>query len=244
MHYLEVIWRTALGFVALLFMMRLSGKQQVAHLSLGEYVVGITIGSTASFLSVAVNEAFLPTFLGLVLWVAFGIALNNATLRSRRWGKILRGEPTIVIQNGRILEEAMRKVPNFTIDDLLMLLRAKNVFDLSQVEFAVLELDGTLSVVMKSQYRPVTPHDLGVATSYEGLSIELVYDGRIIRKNLAGAGLSEKWLRDKLTARGIPGLDKVMLALLQPDGTLYVDVKDDQPVRIDVSDYEGQAEKL
>ncbi len=244
MDYLEVVWRTFAAFAGLLVMMRLSGKQQISHLSLFEYIVGITIGSTASFLSVDVKEPFLPTLVGLLLWVGFGIVMNNIALRSRRWGKILRGEPTILIQNGRILEEAMRKIPNFTIDDLLMMLRGKGVFDLSQVEFAVLELDGTLSVVKKSQHRPVTPSDLGVATGYEGLPVELVYDGQVIEKNLRGTRLDRKWLAEKLKARGVPSLDKVMLAQLNTDGTLYVDLKDDQPLKIDISDYQGQMEKM
>lgn len=244
MDYLEVFGRTLAAFAGLLVMMRLSGKQQVRHLNVFEYIVGITIGSTASFLSVDIKESFLPTLLGLVMWVGFGILLNNISLRSRRWGKILRGEPTILIQNGRLLEEAMHKVPNFTIDDLLMGLRNKDVFDLSQVEFAVLELDGSLSVVKKSQHRPATPSDLGVATGYEGLPVELVYDGQVIDKNLKGARLDRVWLEKQLEARGIPSLDKVMLAQLNTDGTLYVDVRNDQPVKIDVSDYEGQMEKM
>jgi len=244
MDYLEVFGRTLAAFAGLLVMMRLSGKQQVQQLSIFEYIVGITIGSTASFLSVDIKEAFFPTLLGLVMWVGFGILLNNISLRSRRWGKILRGEPTILIQNGRILEEAMRKVPNFTVDDLLMGLRSKDVFDLSQVEFAVLELDGSLSVVKKSQHRPVTPHDLGLPTSYEGLPVELVYDGRIIEKNLKGANLDREWLLARLKAQGVADLDEVMLAQLNTDGTLYVDRRNDQPLKIDISDYEHQMEKM
>ncbi len=244
MDYLEVGWRTLLAFAGLLVMMRFSGKQQISHLSMFEYIVGITIGSTASFLSVDIKEPFLPTLLGLGLWVAFGILLNNVALRSRRWGKLLRGEPTIVIQNGRILEKAMHKVPNFTIDDLMMMLRNKDVFDLSEVEFAILELDGSLSVIKKSQYRPVQPKDLGLSTNYEGLPIELVYNGQVIEKNLKGANLDRRWLEATLKARGIPGLGEVMVAQLESDGSLYVDVRDDQPLRIDISDYKGQAEKM
>ncbi len=244
MDYLEVAGRTAAAFAGLLVMMRLSGKQQVQHLNIFEYIVGITIGSTASFLSVDIKEPFFPTLLGFVMWVSFAILLGNISLRNRRWGKILRGEPTILIQNGRLMEKAMRQVPNFTIDDLMMMLRNQGVFDLSQVEFALLELDGTVSVVRKSQHRPVTPHDLGIPTTYEGLPVELVYDGQIIEKNLKGAGLDRAWLERQLETRGIPSLDRVMLAQLNTDGMLFVDVRDDQPVKIDASDYEGQMEKL
>lgn len=244
MNYLEVFGRTLAAFAGLLLMMRLSGKHQVGQLSIFEYVVGITIGSTASFLSVDIEENFLPTLLGLVLWVTFGILMNNITLRNRRWGKLLRGEPTIVIENGRILEKALRKVPNYTIDDLLMSLRQKDVFDLSQVEYAILELDGRLSVIKKSQHRTVTPHDLGIATSYEGLGIELIYDGQVIEKNLEGAHLDRAFLQRELEARGIPRLEDVMFAQLNTDGTLYVDRRNDQPIKVDISDYDHQAEKL
>jgi len=207
-------------------------------------VVGITIGSTASSLSIETNNPFLPAFLALVIWVTLGILLNNITLRSRRWGKILRGEGTVLIENGRILEENLRKVPNLTIDDLLMMLRTKDVFEVSQVEFAILELNGQLSVLKKSQHRPLTPKDINVPTSYEGLPIELIYDGRVIDKNLAGARLDRKWLMDTLEARGVKDMKDVMFAQLSTDGTLYVDLRNDQPVTIDISDYMKQLEEL
>jgi len=242
--YLEVTWRTLAAMTALLVMARLSGKQQVAHLTIFEYITGITIGSTASALAINLDQPFLPILLGLVLWVGATILLNNLGLRSRRLGKVIRGEPTILIENGRIVEEALRQVPNLTLDDLLMELRKKGVFNVSQVEYAVIELDGSLSVLPKSQYRSVQPHDLKLDTSYEGLGIELVYDGRVVRKNLAGARLDEEWLRGKLAERGVTDLSQVMLAQLNTDGTLYVDLRDDQPITIDVSDYKRQLEKL
>jgi len=242
--YLEVLWRTLAAYAGILLMTRLSGKQQVRQLNFFEYVVGITIGSTASTLSVNTTEPFLPTLLGLVLWVGLGIFLHNLGLRSRRWGKILRGEPTLVIQNGRILEKALRRMPNFTVDDLLMLLRNKDVFDVGQVEYAMLELDGTLSVLKKSEYQSPTAKDLKLKKKPVTLPTELVYDGRIIAKNLAGLGKDEDWLRRQLRAHKVERLEDVVLAQLGPDGTMYVDVRDDQPIRFDVSDYEGQAEKL
>ncbi len=244
MTYLQVFWRTLAAFAGLLVMMRLSGKQQVRHLNVFEYIVGITIGSTASFLSVDIKEPFLPTLLGLIMWVAFGILLNNVSLRNRKWGKILRGEPTILIQKGQILEEAMHKIPNFTIDDLLMGLRAKEVWDISQVECAMLELDGGLSVVKKSQYRPAEPRDFHMKTPEEGLAVELIYDGQVIEKNVKGAGLDRQWLEERLKQQGVKKLSDVMLAQLNVDRSLYVDLRDDKPLTLDVSDYEGQMEKM
>jgi len=244
MDYLEVTLRTLGSMAALLIMARLSGKQQVAHLTIFEYITGITIGSTASTLAISLDKPFLPILLGLTLWMGATIFLNNVHLRSRRLGKVVRGEPTILIENGRILEKALRRMPNLTLDDVLMELRKKGVFNISQVEYAILELDGSLSVLRKSQYRPVQPQDLKVGTPYEGLGIELVYDGRIVKKNLAGARLDEEWLKRTLAGRGVTDLSRVMLAQLNTDGTLYVDLRDDQPLTIDVSDYAKQLEKV
>lgn len=244
MDYLEVFWRTALGFVALGILARISGKQLIAQLTLFEFIIAITVGSVASTLTVNLAEPFLPVLFGLALWMVFGLAFHFVAIRSRRVAKILRGEPTIIIENGRILEKNLAEMPNYSLDDLLGALRVKGVFNLSEVEFAMLELDGSLSVRRKSQFRPVTPADLQVKTSYEGVATEIIYDGQIVEKNLKETGLDHEWLRATLRARGIMDIDKVFLAHLNTDGTLYVDVREDRPVKIDPSDYDNQLEKI
>lgn len=242
MDLLTVTWRSVAGFVVLLVLMRISGKQQVAQLTVFEFVLAITIGSLAADLSVQTNDPFTSIALGLIIWTTLGLLLSAVSVRSRRWSKILHGEGTILVENGHILERNLRKSPNMTLDDLLMMLRSNGAFELREVEFAVHELDGTLSVLKKSQHRPATPSDLQISTRYEGLPIELIYDGRVVEKNLKGARLDRDWLIERLRTQGVHDLRQVMLAQLYTDGKLYVDRRNDQPVTIDISDYDNQLE--
>ena len=137
------------------------------------------------------------------------------------------------------MEKNLKKM-RYTLDDLLIQLRHRGIFDLKEVEFALLETTGQLSVLKKSQYAPVTPHDLKIPTKYKGLSTELIYDGKVIDINLKRFNLDRAWLEQQLKAQGIQSPREVFLALLNTEGELYVNRYQDQgqPVT-DLSDYEN-----
>ncbi len=207
-------------------------------MSFFEYVNGITIGSIAATLSVDTNIRPLALWIGLAIWTAGVYALEKLSLVSLRIGKYLDGEPTILIMNGRIMENALGRL-NLRVSDLLGLLRGQGAFDISEVEFAILETDGQLSVLKKSQYQPLTPNDMGVSTQYKGISTEVIYDGVVVDANLKQVNLDRKWLMAELRKRGIKGPSEVLLALLQTSGELYVDLYDDRgKVSTDISDEE------
>ncbi len=113
---------------------------------------------------------------------------------------------------------------NYTFDYLNQQLRQEKVFDISQVEFAVLEPSGELSIQLKSQNRPLTPKDIELPTGYEGVATEIVLDGQIVEKNLQRNGLSEDWLYKELNKKGIDDVKKVAFAALATNGNLYVDL--------------------
>lgn len=148
MTYGEILFRTATSFVALLVLTRLLGKKQVGHLTFFNYVTGITFGSTTAEIIVNRQITLLQGISSLVLWslLAFSVALIG--LRSVKAREILDGQPTILVKQGKILEEALAK-QHLNIDDLSMLLRNKDVFSPEDVEFAILEPDGKLSVLKK-----------------------------------------------------------------------------------------------
>jgi len=234
-----VIFRSTLAFLSLLIYARILGKQQVAQLTFFEYVTGITIGSIASEMSVDLTSKVLPHALGLFIWFALPLALQYLTAKSRLIGKIVNGEPVVVIQNGKLLDKNMR-LTRYRVDDLLEQLRSKNVFDLGKVEFALLESNGGLSVLLKSQHQPVTPADLGIATQYDGLPTELIVDGEVQLQNLEDVGLSLEWLSRELQSRGIQSPADVFYAALNTRGELFVDVYQDKLNDAqDVSDYSG-----
>lgn len=223
MTYGEILFRTATSFVALLVLTRLLGKKQVGHLTFFNYVTGITFGSTTAEIIVNRQITLLQGISSLVLWslLAFSVALIG--LRSVKAREILDGQPTILVKQGKILEEALAK-QHLNIDDLSMLLRNKDVFSPEDVEFAILEPDGKLSVLIKEELLPATKKDIKVNVApVHNIPTELIVDGKIVEKNLNKIDVSIVWLNQQLKKANIHSLDQVFYAELQLDGSLYID---------------------
>lgn len=151
---LVVVVRGIIAFFTLLIFTRILGKTEISQLTYFDYVNGITIGSIAATLTTNLNERALPEWVGLATWTGAVIIMQLIALKSRYLSKYLNGEPVVVIMNGQIMEDAMKKM-RYHLNELLVQLREKGVFDISQVEFAVLETSGKLSVLKKSTYQPV-----------------------------------------------------------------------------------------
>lgn len=236
---LTVLFRSFIAFFTLLIYARILGKQQITQLNFFEYVTGISIGSIAASMSVDLTSRALPHFAGLTMWFVLTFALQYISVKVRWLAKLIGGEPTVVIQNGKILDRNM-KILRYRLDELLEQLRVQKVFDIGEVEYALLETNGNLSVLLKSQHQPVTPGDLGIATEYEGLAVELIMDGRIQDQNLAQVNLTREWLVGELKKRGINSPKDVFYAVLNTRGDLFVDIYQDKLQSVsDVSDYPG-----
>lgn len=233
---IQVILRTTAAFFAILLITRLLNKEQVGQLTFYEYVTGITIGSMAATIAIDTNVKLFPDMVGLFIWAFLTFLMGYISLVSRPARKLLEGEPTVLVHNGKILESNMAKL-RYNLDDLLIQLRSKSAFNLADVEFAILEPNGQLSVLLKSQKRPVTPEDLQIPTQYEGVSTELVLDGQIIVQNLTQLQLDQGWLMTQLAKHGVKNVGEVMLASLDSQGNLFVDLKRDRMGQVvDVTD--------
>jgi len=218
-----VLVRSIIGFFTLLIFARLLGKQQISQLTFFEYVLGITIGSIAASLSVDLTSRAWPHWVGLFTWTAIVFTLQWISVRSPCAAKYLVGEPTIIIMNGQIMENNMRKI-RYTTSDLLEQLRDKGVFDLNQVAYAVLETDGQLSVLLKPEFQPVTPQDLNITPQNVGPGVELVSNGIVIEENLKKINQDRLWLESQLKEHGIENFSEVFLATYIPEtGEFYID---------------------
>ncbi len=224
--YLEILFKSLGAFVAVIFITRLVGKSQVGGLTITDWVNGIVVGSIAASLVTSVGEPAGYYAMGLLLFTTFTILSQWVGMKFRPAHKMLSDEPTVVVHNGKILEGCMRKM-RYTIDDLTSQLRQKGAFNIADVEFAIAEPDGQLSVLLKSQVAPVTPQDLNIPTKYQGVPSELVVDGVIIEQNLKQNHLDEDWLLGELQKQGIESLQEVFYASLDSDGNLYIDKKRD-----------------
>jgi uncharacterized membrane protein YcaP (DUF421 family) len=207
------------------------GKQQVAQLTFFDYVVGITIGSIASTLSVQVNENTLATLVGMVTWTTLAILLAVLGMKSVWVRNVSGGKATVVVQNGKILENNLKRI-RIPIDELNSELRTQGVFNLSDVEFAMFEPGGKISVQKKSQKQPLTPGDLNIPTEYDGLPTNLIIDGKVLIDALHSLSLSKAWLYHQLGKQNIHDAFEVSLAQLDTKGNLYVDLKGDNPYYI------------
>ncbi|MBZ9689118.1 DUF421 domain-containing protein [Clostridium estertheticum] len=218
--------RGIIGFFTLLIFTRVLGKQQISQLTFFDYVVGITIGSTASSLTTDLTSRAWPHWVGLFTWTVLCLILQLITLKSKTVEKYLDGEPTIVIANGKILEESMKKF-RYTIGDLLEQLRDKDVFDLGDVAYAVLEKNGQLSILKKAECDSVTPKDLKIKASIANIDVEVIYDGTILQDNLTSINRNEKWLMTKLKKKGINDANEVFLATYNATSGLFIDRYED-----------------
>lgn len=236
---LVVLVRSIIGFFTLLIFAKILGKQQISQLAFFDYVLGITIGSIAASLASDLSSRAWPHWVALLTWAALGYLMEFITMKWRYAAKYIEGEPTIVIMNGKIMENALRKM-QFRVSDIMELLRNKDVFDLSQVDFAIIEPNGQLSVLRKPEYEPLTAKDMNITKKPSGISTELIYDGILIEENLRQLNKNKKWLMDQLKSKGIKDVSEVFLATLNPAGSFYVDKYEDHIKKvIDIGDYKG-----
>ncbi|GAB6181872.1 DUF421 domain-containing protein [Desulfotomaculum defluvii] len=233
--YLEVALRAIGAYFSLLLVTRLVGKEQLGQLTASDFANAIAIGSIAAEMSFDHKENFIYYIIPIIIFGSLTYINNLLSLKFRPVRKLLEGEPVIVIQNGKILENNIRK-ERYNLDNLVMQLREKNVFNIANVEFAVLEPNGRLSVLIKSNRQPLTASDLNISTQYQGLSSEIIVDGKLIMKNLKQHGLTQQWLCEQLSLQGIHRIEDVSLASLDTSGNLYVDkYTDDLPQEIKIT---------
>jgi uncharacterized membrane protein YcaP (DUF421 family) len=169
-----VFVRGIIAFFSLLIFARLLGKKQISQLTLFDYILGITVGSMAASITTDLNSCAWPHWVGLLTWVAAGLAIDFLTTKSRYASKLIEGEPTIIIMNGKILENNMRKL-RYNATNLMQQLRSKDIFDMSEVHYAILEANGELTVLKKPELQPLTPKDMNITVPNTGIGIELIY---------------------------------------------------------------------
>lgn len=234
--FIATLYRTTIAFIGILVYARILGKQQMSQMTFYDYVTGITFGSIAASIAVEPTSKLWLIVAALTVFAILDYLSGVLTEKSRPLRKIVEGEPTILVHNGKIMEHNMAKL-RYNMENLMMQLREKDVFDISDVEFAIAETDGMLTVLKKSQKRSVTPQDLGIPVGYEGLPSELIVDGKIIYQNLKQNNLDEEWLISQLNGKGFNSPNDILYATLDVQGNLYIDERKDKLKHItDISD--------
>jgi uncharacterized membrane protein YcaP (DUF421 family) len=220
-----VIIRTLILYISTVVLLRIMGKRQIGQLQPYELVVIIMISELAA---IPMQNTGIPIIHGIIpifILFAFEVILSYISLKSEKARGLICGKPSILIENSRIIESELRR-SRLNINDLLEQLRLKNAADLADVEFAILETSGQLSIILKSDRRPVEPKDLNLAPAYEGLPITLVIDGRLMKDNLSKSKHDTIWLQGELTKAGIKDIKDVLFAGLDTRGDFFCQEKD------------------
>ena len=189
--------RTAFLYLVLILSVRMMGKRQIGQMEASEFVVTMLVANLAS---IPMQDAAIPLYSGLLpILVVLGmeLSLSGLILRSVWVRKFFCGKPVILIDNGKILLENLRRT-RVTLDELMGHLRSKDVLDVQTVQFAILETDGSLSVFPYSEERPATAKEAGIRTEKQYLPITIIEDGYVSKENLQKSGKDQAWLEETL----------------------------------------------
>ncbi len=185
------------SIVVLFTLAKLLGKKQVSQLNIFDYVIGISIGNIAAEMSINADVNFIEGAIAMAIYAFSSILISSLALKSIRVRRFIAGAPVILIQDGVIIPSNLKEV-KFDLNDLTQEARSNGYFDLSQIEFAVMEASGRISFLPKSKYAPLTPNDMKIKTTYTGLTANLVIDGNIMYNNLKAIGKDEEWLLTRI----------------------------------------------
>ena len=215
MEYVTIIFRTLLLYGVILFIFRMMGKREIGELSILDLVVFIMIGEMAVIAIEQPKDPIFHTIVPMIVLTTAQIAFAYFSLKSEMFRRLVDGSPTVIINNGKIDEKAMRK-QRYNFDDLLIQLREKNIKNVADVEFAILEPSGKLSVFEKERGKKETP----------SLALPLIKDGVIQEEHLALINRTAAWLIEQLKKRGYEQIDHISYCTYE-DGTFYIDEKDE-----------------
>lgn len=207
--------RTVVVYLLVFAVLRLMGKRQISDMQPFDLVITLLIADVAS---VPISDSAIPLFYGVIPILSLFVMhrlVAHFSLKSNGIRSIVCGRPVVVIAKGVVLEDAMRAA-NYTLGDLTEQLRIKDVFSLSEVEYGILETNGSLSVLPKKEKPEV---------KFVRPSVLLISDGRIEKESLAALGFDENWLNKKLLSAGIKQASRCLFAALEPDGMLHVQEK-------------------
>lgn len=221
MEYLIITGRVISILAIALFITLITGRRKIGELPIFDFIVIITLGAIIGADIADPKIPHFPTAYAVILLVVIQYIYSLLIIRNRRIGKTLTFEPIIVIENGQFVKGNLKKI-NYGLDNILMMLREKGVFDLKEVEFAIIEANGNLSVLKKADYQPVTPKELKLKTNYKGLTIPLIVEGEVYDNNLDQLNLDRKWLLAKLKGQRIDSFEDVFYATIDSKGTMYI----------------------
>lgn len=220
MEIIKVLLTSLLSVGALFAVAKIMGHKQMSQLDFFDYISGITIGSIAAELATELEEPLKP-LIAIAVYGAVAVLLSKITSLFPKSRKYINGTPTILMNNGKLYRENLKKA-KLDLSEFMVMCRQQGYFNLSDIQTAVFEFNGKLSILPVSKKRPANPEDLNLSPAPEFIHTEVIMDGRILDENLKRMGLDDKWLQKQLNAQGYKKTEEVFLALCDENNQLTV----------------------
>ncbi len=211
MDIIKVTLTSLLSVASLFFTTKIMGHKQVSQLDFFDYVAGITIGSIGAEMATELDEPYKP-LIALFIWCGASLFLNLMTSKFPRTRRYINGSPTILMHSGNLYRKNLKKA-RLDLSEFMLMCREQGYFNLDEIQTAVFEHNGKLSILPKAANRPVTPADLKIPANATHIGIELIMDGRIMGENLVRLGKDDEWLMSRLKLQGYDRAQDIFLAI-------------------------------
>jgi len=220
MDFVKLLLASLLSVVSLFAITKIMGHKQLSQLDFFDYITGITIGSIAAELATELEKPWKP-LLAMIVYGSVSVILNLITHKFPKSRKYINGTPTIIMNDGKIYRKNLKKA-KLDLSEFTLLCRENGYFNLNDIEMAVFETNGKLTVLPKSCARPLKPCDINITPEEEYINTELIMDGRILDENLKRRGLDTVWLKKQIRDQGYKSEKEIFLAICDKNNKLYI----------------------
>ena len=220
MEIIKISLTALLSAASLFIIAKILGHKQISQLDFFDYITGITIGSIAAELATELEKPLRP-LIAMIIYGLVTVLLTFTTNKLPKMRKYINGTPTIIMNNGKIYRENMKKA-KLDLSEFMLLCRQEGYFNLEDIQTAIFEFNGRLTILPLSEKRAVTPADINLSPQQEYISTEVIMDGRILDENLKRMGLDSKWLKKQLAEQGYSNPKKIFLGICDNNNQLTV----------------------
>lgn len=220
MDIIKVILTSLLSVAVLFVITKVMGHKQIAQLDFFDYISGITIGSIGADLAIDLETPW-KSLIAVIVYGIASILLSAAANKYQKSRKIINGAPSIIMDNGKIYRENLKK-SKLNLSDFMMMCRELGYFELNDIQTAVFEANGKLTVLPKSEKRPLTPQDMDISLPKQSIGTEIIMDGNILHENLKRKGLDIIWLKNELDKQNCNSSKEILLAVCDNNNKLTI----------------------
>lgn len=227
-NFLNICIRTILVLIILFFITKMMGKKQISELNFFDYVVGITIGSIAADISLDIEKDMLAGIAALFIYGFISYIISFVSIKSILARRFFIGVPTVLVEKGKIIESGLKK-SKIDVNDLLMVARENGYFNLDEIDYALMEVNGNISFLPKEKEKPVTKRDMKIKCSNEGLTVNAIIDSKYMANNMRAINKDKEWLDHELKVNGYDNYDNILLATIDNNYKVTIYEKNVKP---------------